>query len=234
MNNYSDIAIIIPTLNEAQNIEELIQNILRIFPQIKIIVADDGSKDKTQDIVNRIHGKNSNITLLDRSKEKIHGLTASVLDGIKIATTPFFIVMDADLQHPPEKIEAFINTLRSGQADFVIGIREKVIGDWPLHRRALSNLGRLMGRWFLLLQGKNCNDVLSGFFAGKTDLAKNLINQNPRRFEPKGYKILFDLIKVAPKNIKIAEVAYAFNERKRGSSKINVKHLLYYFRSFFS
>jgi len=233
MENYSDLTIIIPTLNEGQNIGELVQNLTRQFPQVKIIVADDGSTDQTAEIVRQAHQANPNITLLDRSRDKIHGLTASVLDGIKLATTPFFAVMDADLQHPAAAVAHLLGALRSGRADFAVGIRAKVVGSWPVHRKALSHLGRWIGYWFLRLQGKTCQDVLSGFFAAKTEVIKPLVQKFPGRFEPKGYKILFDLLRVAPKNIKIVEVPYTFNERQRGTSKIRLQHLLYYFRSFF-
>ena len=233
MNNFSDTTVILPTLNEAQNIEELIKVVTNMFSDLKIIVADDGSKDDTQKLVNQIKSKNDQVYLLDRSKAKVHGLTASVLDAITVTTTPFFVVMDADFQHSPKTIAAFLSKLRKGTADIAIGTRVKVVGYWPWHRRALSSLGRSIGQIFLLLQGKVCHDVLSGFFAGKTDLAKKLITNNQKRFEPEGYKVLFDLCRVAPRSTKIAEVPYQFNERLRGDSKINPKHLLYYFRSFF-
>jgi dolichol-phosphate mannosyltransferase len=233
MKNYSDLTIIIPALNEGQNIGELLENITHQLVGAKIIVADDGSKDQTQEIVRQAHQKNPNIILLDRSQDKIHGLTASVMNGIKLTTTPFFVVMDADLQHPVSAVASLVAALRTNHADIAVGIREKVVGDWPAHRKALSNLGRWMGRWFLRVQGKRCSDVLSGFFAAKTALVNPLITQSYRRFEPKGYKILFDLLRVAPKTARIIEIPYTFNERQRGASKIHWRHLLYYFRSFF-
>lgn len=229
---FTNFTVIIPTLNEAQNIASLLQILNSLFPQIHIIISDDGSKDSTQNIVKTIAKTKNTVHLIDRSTEKVHGLTVSVLDAIKQTTTPFFIVMDADLQHAPENLKYFTAALSQGNTDFVIGTRKKVAGPWPLHRKLISKAGNLLGQVYLALRGIKCQDVLSGFFGAKTKLAKNLIESNYNRFEPKGYKVLFDLLKVAPAKIKIVKVPYVFNERKKGSSKMNISHLFYYFRSF--
>ena len=67
--NQAKLTVVIPTLNEAGNIQELIQRISNAIPQVKIIVVDDGSNDGTQGIVNQLLLQNSNLKLIDRSKE---------------------------------------------------------------------------------------------------------------------------------------------------------------------
>ena len=226
-------SLIIPTLNEEQNVLVLIPLIRRLYPDLDLIVADDGSKDQTQKVILDFAKQDDKVRLLDRAAEPIHGLTASVLAGIKLIKTDYFIVMDADLQHPVDVLEDFIKILEPGQIDLVVGVRERVAGSWPWHRRLVSKLGQVIGALRLKLLGLNCSDVLSGFFAGKTLVAKKIIDRGPAGFELGGYKVLFDLLRQAQKGFKIAEVPYTFNERERGRSKISWKHLLVYFRSIF-
>jgi len=81
--DFAQVTVIIPTLNEEKNIDTLIQKLAGLYPGIHIIVSDDGSSDNTQEKVLLFAQKNLSIQLLDRSKEPIHGLSASVVDGIK-------------------------------------------------------------------------------------------------------------------------------------------------------
>lgn len=109
-NLYDDITIILPTLNEEKNISSILAYIASNYKDCRIIVADDGSRDRTKKIA--LDFKYKNLIFLDRSKQLIHGLTASVLDAIKLIKTKYFVVMDADGQHPPKKIKEIVNILR--------------------------------------------------------------------------------------------------------------------------
>ncbi|MDE1811004.1 MAG: glycosyltransferase, partial [Candidatus Micrarchaeota archaeon] len=94
MSDYSDVTVIVPTLNEGGNITKLIGILTKSYPKISVIVSDDGSKDGTAEYVRKIGRKNPRIRLLDRKREKIHGLTASVIDAALIAKTDQIVVMD--------------------------------------------------------------------------------------------------------------------------------------------
>ena len=74
---------IIPTYNEEGTIVTLMELLIKLYPGISIIIADDGSSDDTQKKVKGFMNQENHVFLLDRSNEKIKGLTASVLDGIK-------------------------------------------------------------------------------------------------------------------------------------------------------
>ena len=145
-----DITLILPTLDEEKNIKDALDIVNNLYPGISVIVADDGSADKTQDLV--MDYKQGNVTLLDRSAEKENGLTGSILDAVRLVNTEHIIVMDADLQHPPEKIANIAETLRYN--DIVIGMREKVEGDWPFHRKMMSinpeKPLRISKKWMLI------------------------------------------------------------------------------------
>ncbi len=224
--NYSDVTVIIPTLNEAENISELIRIISRSYRNIRILVADDGSSDGTTEIVSKIGKSNRNVKLLDRSKEKVHGITASVIDAVMAAKTPYIIVIDGDLQHPPEKIGEIAEKLKEGK-DIAIGTRKAVVGGWPLQRRLMSLIATNLARMKL---GKRVADPMSGFFGAGRELFRNAVEKNGHRFVKEGYKVLFDLLKCSPK-ASIAEVSYNFGERKRGKSKIRARHVMHFLKS---
>jgi len=216
--DYSDITIIIPTFNEESNISELLKIIERLYKNINVIISDDGSRDKTQEIVKEHSRKNKKIKLLDRSRETVHGLTASVVDASKTVKTKYTVVMDGDLQHPPKKIKDIVKELRKGNY-LVAGARRNVF-NWSLDRRIISKVATLLGKARLLLKGAICNDILSGFFGIKTELIQNI---NKNKFEMQGYKVLFDILKNIDKNTKIKNIYYDFGMRKRGHSKVGLK-----------
>lgn len=221
---YNNLAIIIPTLNEAENIGKLIPLLKKQYPKAEIIIADDGSTDSTKEIA----GKKA--ILIDRTNESIHGLCASVIDSIKYTKRKFFVVIDADLQHPPGKIKELVNALSKGNV-LVVGKRVKIKEEWPLARRIISKTATLLGRIRLLNKNFKCSDIVSGFFAGRTSLIKKIISEKEQKFEKKGYKVLFDILKYLPKDAKVREVPYAFSIRTKGSSKLSKKIIFYYFRS---
>jgi len=227
--DYSDTTIVIPTFNEESNISELLNLIEKLYQNISIVVSDDGSTDKTQEIVKGHRKKNKKIKLLDRSKETVHGLTASVFDASKTVKTKYLVVMDGDLQHPPEKIKGIVRELRKGH-DLVAGARRKVF-EWSLDRRIISKVATWLGKTRLLLKGATCDDILSGFFGIKTKIMQEI---NKNRFEIQGYKILFDILKSIDKNTKIKNIYYEFGMRKRGHSKIGLKQIISFLKALFS
>lgn len=229
---FSDLNIITPTLNEEKNIVKLISILTKIFPKCYISVADDGSKDKTQEIVRNFSRKNSHIKLIDRSMQKTKGLTASVVDAVIDSKQDYFVVIDADLQHPPEKILAIYKKLKSG-SHLVIGRRKKIKSDWPFHRKLISKTAIWMGNLRLLIVGKNYKDIVSGFFGGRTKLVQKVVTKNVGKFELTGYKVLFDILKYIPSRARVGYVPYVFGVRVEGSSKLSNKQVFSYLRSIF-
>jgi dolichol-phosphate mannosyltransferase len=228
----SQLTVIIPTLNESSNIEQMIKRLLSINPDISIIVADDGSTDGTDEIVSDWNKKNPKIRLLDRKDEQIKGLTISVVDAIKITQTEYLLVMDADFQHPPEKITDSFPLMESG-FQIIIGTRAKVEG-WSRKRKIISWGATTLGKISLWIRRKQRpKDIMSGFFGGQTIFIRELIEKHPKTISAKGYKLLFDLLKVMPRNTLIGEFQYTFQVREAGESKIGFKHILVYFRSLF-
>lgn len=228
MKKDSRLTVILPTLNEEKNLGGLIAEISGLYPSAKIIVADDGSRDNTLRIA-----KECGALALDRKGKEVKGITASVLDALGLIDTEYFVVMDSDFQHPPEKIAEIVSGLEKGN-DLVVGWRESV-PNWGLHRRAISVGAELLGKIRLLLFGNPVpRDIMSGFFGGRTEFVRESVGKNPGRFVGKGYKVLFDLLKGMRRGeVKIAGVPYVFGLRERGASKIGFRHILFYLESVF-
>jgi dolichol-phosphate mannosyltransferase len=224
--------VIIPTLNEEKNIKNMIDRLIELYPEISIIVADDGSKDRTGEIVDHFHSENSRIRLLDRKDEPVKGLTISLVNALEITETKYFMVIDSDFQHPPEKIGDGIR-LFSLNHKVVIGTRSSVEG-WSTKRKIISWGATTLGKISLWLRRRlRPKDIMSGFFGGETSFFLSQIRENPKTVSPHGYKLLFDILKVLPRNITIGEFEYEFQTRFAGESKIGIKQILIYFRSLF-
>ncbi len=229
MHMYDDTTVVIPTLNEAKNIGVLLKVLEKRYDEISVIVADDGSKDGTQEVVRKFSKANKHIFLLDRSG-KPKGLTASVLDGVMHAKTKFLVVMDADLQHPPEVIKAIVHELKNG-APVAVGTRIEKPDDWGFFRFLASDSAVWLGRLRLRLGGAYARDVVSGFFGVNAKLFKNQIESHARRFVPEGYKVCLDLLKTLPRKTHVAEVPYSFELRKEGVSKMGTRQIVAYIKS---
>ncbi|OLS23518.1 MAG: Undecaprenyl-phosphate mannosyltransferase [Candidatus Heimdallarchaeota archaeon LC_2] len=222
-----DLTIIIPTLNEEANIGRLCDEIVKLLPEINIIVVDDGSTDTTQEIVKE---KNDQVKLLDRKNEPVHGLTISIVEGIKSCITPNFMVIDGDFQHPPESLmDAYDCFQKNG--DIVIGYRVKV-EDWPFTRKLMSFTAQVLAYFSLLLRRRQRpKDIMSGFFGGKVDMVAPLLESD--KLALKGYKLLFDLLKILPRDAKIEQFGYIFKSREFGDSKIGKTQIWEFFKSIF-
>jgi dolichol-phosphate mannosyltransferase len=227
---FSNYTIIIPTLNEEKNIGKLILYLTKNYPRISIIVSDDGSIDETKIIVLNLRKQNKNIHFIDRTICKNKGLTASVLSGIKCCKTKYFIVMDGDFQHPPEKIKQFCTLLQ--KYDIVVGKRNKV-KNWRFDRKLMSQIATLMAKLRLIFKKTKCSDIMSGFLGMKTKIfIKSLKDRGNQKYQLDGYKVLFDFLKLNNKKYSIIEIKYNFGMRTGGKSKIGKKQIIAYLKSF--
>lgn len=223
----SDLTIIIPTLNEEENIGRLCDRISEILNGVNILVVDDGSEDKTQEIVN---SKGPNVKLLDRRDEEIHGLTISIKDGIDNCQTPNFMVIDGDFQHPPEALNDAFECFKDG-AELVVGYRIKV-EDWPFSRKLMSVGAQFLAHLSLLMRRRQRpKDIMSGFFGGNIEIVKPLLED--KSLALKGYKLLFDILKIFPRDARIEQFGYVFKNREFGDSKIGKTQIWEFFKSVF-
>ena len=220
--DYSDTTVIMPTLDEEENIGKIIAVVVRAYPKISVIVPDDGSGDSTKKMVERIADKNRRVRLLDRSDRKVHGVTASILDSVPLVDTPKIIAMDADFQHPPKKVGEMVAAL--DRSDIVVGVR-KGPGKRSFSRRFLSKGLIYLSLVVFRLRGlPTCGDMASGFIGFRTKMLKGLVSNNRSGFVGKGNKMLLDTLRMIGSSTKIAEVNYPnFSERKSGRSKMSYR-----------
>ncbi|MHB1830537.1 MAG: glycosyltransferase [Candidatus Micrarchaeaceae archaeon] len=233
--DYNDFTVVLPTLNEGKSIGMLIRRLLRLYNGIHVIVVDDGSHDSTMDDVKIASGKSRSVRFIDRAAAHLEkGLTGSVVDGILAARTKFVVVMDADLQHPPEIVGKIAKELAGG-ADLAVAVRAEVKG-WALHRKIISKTLISLGYLITLLRSsETSDDIFSGFFGVDRRLFDKVYSGNRKRFVMEGYKVLFDFLKCMKQNqVKISEVPYSFGIRKHGASKAGFRQGIYLFKSFFS
>jgi dolichol-phosphate mannosyltransferase len=228
--DFNDTTVIIPTLNEEKNIARLIGYLEGLYPNLWVIVSDDGSKDKTQEEVRKISRRNRHIKVYDRGSKTVHGLTVSVTDAVKRIKTRYIVVMDADFQHPPEKVGELVETLRKGY-DVVIASRQAIKEGWPLSRKIISKTATMMGRVRLIGRSYSRMDFGGGFFGVRTKFFQKRLSEHEGAFEGRGYKVMFDMLKHAPKNAKVTEIPYTFGIRQHGKSKLSKKIMYYYLRS---
>jgi dolichol-phosphate mannosyltransferase len=203
------ISLVIPTLNEVDNIEPLLWRIAQCRPTPdQIIFVDDGSTDGTRERL-----RSEAVELIERDHPSL-GLAGAVLAGARVATGEWLVVMDADLSHPPERIGDLLQPLFDGRADMVIGSRYVKGGStpgWPLWRRIMSRIAAALA---YPLTG--VHDSLGGFFAMPTRL---LLETAPAAT---GFKIAFEVMAHSGKNLRVLEMPIVFCDRTRGTSKMSL------------
>lgn len=221
-NKIPKLSIIVPAFREAPNIRILVKGIScaleTVIPEWELIIVDDNSKDGIVSICESLRRKGFPLKLVVRKNKR--GLATAVLEGFKEAKAPLFVVMDADLSHPPASIPLFYREIQRG-ADFVTGSRYIPGGGtddkWTVYRYLNSKIASLLARPLITV-----SDPMSGFFA----LPRTLWERSDA-LSPVGYKIGLELIvKGKPKNLK--EVPIYFRTRKLGKSKLSIKQQLLY------
>ncbi len=233
---YSDLTLILPTLNEFRTVPIIVKSALKEFPGIRVMVVDDGSTDGTVEAVEKLSNGNGNVRLFNRKRRGLPpGLTASIIDGISASRTKYVAVMDADMQHPLSKIRDVSRLLRNGSS--LVVCTRSTVKDWPLERVIVSKTLSSMAYLVLVVRGKKrCGDIFSGFFGMEKKRIYGIVRRNKRRFIGGGYKFLFDLLKciASDSDIRIGEVPYDFGNRKFGASKAGAIQVVALLRSFFT
>ncbi len=216
------LTIILPTYNENWNISFVIKNIQKTFEktdiEYQIIIVDDNSVDWTKQEVTEISQKFSNILLFNRNSK---GLASAIYYWIQKASFNKICVMDADGQHPPEKIPFFYNKIKDEKNNIIIWsrfIKGGIISkSWKLYRKINSFLAILAVKPLI----KWVKDPMSWFFLIDKRIL-DWINLNLI-----WYKFLLEII-VKIEWLNIIEMPIEFSERIRGVSKLNFKEIIKY------
>ncbi|MGW6459337.1 polyprenol monophosphomannose synthase [Streptomyces sp. NPDC055078] len=209
---------IIPTYNEADNVERTVARVRTAVPDADILIADDNSPDGTGKLADEIAGRDDQVRVLHRKGKE--GLGAAYLAGFAWGMEKGYgvlIEMDADGSHQPEELPRLLTALKG--ADLVLGSRWVPGGrivNWPRYRQFISRGGSTYSR---LLLGLSIRDVTGGFRAFRVETLRGL---GLDQVDSQGYCFQVDLARRAvAAGYHVVEVPITFVEREMGDSKMN-------------
>ena len=220
------VSIIVPTYNERENLPILVERIdkaLKNKYSYEIIVVDDNSPDRTWEVALKLAGKGYPVKLVRRPGKL--GLGTAVLDGLKKANGVYVVVMDADLQHPPEVLPKLLDKALKEKADIVVAsryIQGGGVEGWSIIRKIISKGATLIAK-ILLPQARRTTDPMSGYFLFRKEIIEGI------ELNPLGYKILLEIL-VKAKYSKVVDVPYVFHRRLHGESKLGVGEMWKYIK----
>ena len=220
-----DLAIVLPTFNERENVGPLVERLEKALGRIhyEVIFVDDDSPDGTADAVRRVAEQRDNVRVLHRIGRR--GLSSASIEGILAASAPYVAVMDADLQHDESILPEMLRRIREEDLDLVVGSRYIAggsMGEFAAWRVKLSKLGK---RFSLMGAEHPLSDPMSGFFMVRFAAFERFAH----RLSAIGFKILLDIVLSAGPGLRIGEVAYRFRQREHGESKLDIMVGLEYF-----
>ena len=216
MNNNKRILVFTATYNEIENIRELISGIKKNLTNASILIIDDNSPDKTQEVIKELKKNNDNLFLIEREKKL--GLDSAHKAAFRYAIEnnfDYLITMDADISHDPKDLPRFIKNLND--FPFVIGSRY-INGGKCLMKGSRLIMSKFGNKLIKILSGIKSNEFTTSFRG--FDI-KNLKNFDLSNVKTKGYSFFMGTLFELEKNdIEIKEIPITFHDRKKGISKI--------------
>ena len=210
---------VVPTYNEADNLEHLVRAIVDVVPSLGVLVVDDGSTDGTAEIAKSLSAELDNVAVMERPAKS--GLGSAYRDGFARAIAggaEVVVQIDADLSHDPGALPALLANVAHG-ADLVIGSRYVPGGkteNWPWGRRWLSRWGN---RYAAGVLGLAVNDATAGFRAYRTDALKWMEYET---VTAEGYGFQIEMThRMVRAGGKIVEFPIEFRDRYSGDSKLS-------------
>ena len=208
---------IVPTYNERDNIEVLVERLCVALDGVawRVIVVDDDSPDGTGAAVKRLAAVDDRVQCLRRVGRR--GLSGAVIEGILASASPFVAVIDGDLQHDETRLPLLLAALRSG-ADVAVGTRFASADGLATGLSRIRLVGSRAATWAAKrVLRVPLSDPVSGFFA----VRREIVERVAPRLSQQGFKILFDIVASQPTPPRVAETPYAFAERLSGVSKLD-------------
>jgi dolichol-phosphate mannosyltransferase len=223
MSNPDKTLVAIPTVNEIENLPQLVEEVLRNLPAAHVLVVDDNSPDGTGRWCDRMAAEDPRVRCLHRERKL--GLGTAILAAMRHAIDggyQFLVTMDADFSHPPERLPnllAGMDPPEGPPADVMIGSRYIPGGGiegWGLKRRMMSRAVNLYSRWALGLSPKDCS---GNFRCYRTALLARL---DFRTVRSRGYCFQEEiLLRLDQIGARFGETPIVFVNRRRGASKID-------------
>jgi len=216
--------LILPTYNEAENIEAILAAAGEVLTAaapdgFRVLVVDDGSPDGTGRIADRLAGEHAWVEVLHRTEK--NGIGPAYLAGFRHALdhgAGYVMEMDSDFSHDPADLVRLLAAVRDG-ADLALGSRYVPGGgvtDWGLLRRLISEGGSTYARWIL---GLRVRDLTGGFKCFRREVLEEIHFDGVRS---QGYAFQVELTyRAARAGFRIVEVPIVFKDREQGQSKMS-------------
>jgi dolichol-phosphate mannosyltransferase len=216
------LAIVIPTLNEADNVALLADRLRDVLDGLawEAIFVDDDSTDGTAERIAALAAADPRVRLIRRTGRR--GLSSAVIEGMAASAAPVLAVMDADLQHDEAILPCLHERVASGAWELACGTRYArggSIGDWGAGRAWISRTGTLFARATLRAP---LSDPMSGYFAVRRDVVAAAFPF----LSGAGSKIMLDIIASSPRPLAVYEIPYTFRRRASGETKLDRTTLL--------
>ncbi len=214
------LSIVVPTFNEKDNVERVMQRLADALSGIpfEVIFVDDDSPDGTGAAVRALARRDLRVRCVQRVGRR--GLSSACIEGMMASSAPFVAVMDADLQHDEAILPLMLDVARAApDVDVVVASRYAEggsVGAWAVERRRLSHLATRLSR---LILHSHLSDPMSGFFL----IRREPLDACVRRLSGIGFKILLDIFASSPRPLLHREVAYTFRNREAGESKLDTR-----------
>jgi dolichol-phosphate mannosyltransferase len=213
------VLVMLPTYNEIENIQDVLERTRASLPEADVLVIDDGSPDGTADRAEKLAEELGGIDVLRRASKS--GLGSAYRAGFRVGLARGYdvmIEMDADLSHDPAVLPELVAAVEQG-ADLAIGSRYVAGGsipDWRWVRRAISRGGSLYSRGML---GLSVSDATAGFRAYHRDALSRV---DLDRVRADGYGFQVEMTYLTERNGgRITEVPIEFRDRSLGRSKMS-------------
>src|SRR5260221_9147475 len=211
------LTIVVPTLNERDNIKPLIALLDAALPKVnwELMFVDDDSADDTAKHIRALALVDPRVRCILRIGRR--GLSTACVEGVLACSAPFVAVMDADLQHDEALLPRMLEILQKENIDLVIGSRYAAgggLGAWTSTRMQISQIGTKLAR---LICKQDISDPLSGFFMCRREVFESAV----RRLSGQGFKILLDLLASSSRPLRVCELPFEFRNRRPGETKLD-------------
>lgn len=224
MDTNPNVAIILPTYCEAENITDIIHSIQNLKLNSILLVVDDSSPDGTRNIIEMLREKYNNILLLKRPYKM--GLGTAITDGFRfLLSLPkpprYIITMDADFSHAPKDIPRLLKLAENG-SDLVIGSRyckEGEVKGWNFIRLLISRVANKITGLIIKLH-------ISDFTSGFRCYSEGYLMKALPKLHSETYEIQIETLRQAKlQNSRVGEISIVFENRKKGKSKLSVTEI---------
>ena len=212
-----ELSIVVPTFNEVNNVEPLLDSLSKVLAEHtwEILFVDDDSDDGTAAHVREISQQTPHVRCVQRLGRR--GLSSACIEGVLACSSPYILVMDADMQHDESIIPDMLVQLKEKDIDIAIGSRYVGGGSTGVLSSSRVKISRFATKISRLILKNSVSDPMSGFFM----LKRSFFEKVMRSLSGKGFKILLDILVSSDSQVKLVEVPYVMRTRTHGESKLS-------------